>query len=175
MHGRGNIRYSECLSVALDIRQARCKSPIILSSVVCLAVLYICTLSHERHDYRYKRILLNTKYVYWFSPQNLSEMFLILSRTERDMILYVYRSSCKVPVILVRFSWKLNFLGKFSKKRKLSDSQRETYKLTILCKFAPLLGSERYPQVANVCQKCQPSKSEALNHRICRRLRPEAS
>jgi len=34
---------------------------------------------------------------------NLSEIFLILRRTERDMIKNIYRSSCKVPVIVVRF------------------------------------------------------------------------
>ena len=47
--------------------------------------------------------LLNIKFVFRFSLQLLSETFLILRRTERDMIVSVYRSSCNVPVILVRF------------------------------------------------------------------------
>ena len=50
---------------------------------------------------------LNTKCVFWFSPQLLYETFLILRRTERDMIKNVYRSSCKVPVILARILMKL--------------------------------------------------------------------
>jgi len=39
-------------------------------------------------------------YVLIFS-KTLSENFLILRRNERD--LYIHRSSCNVPVILVRF------------------------------------------------------------------------
>jgi len=33
----------------------------------------------------------------------MSEIFLILRKTERDIITNVYRSSCKEPVILHRF------------------------------------------------------------------------
>ena len=51
----------------------------------------------------FEKKLLNTKCVFLFSLQLLYETFLIIRRTERDMIKNVYRSSCKVPVIVVRF------------------------------------------------------------------------
>jgi len=50
-----------------------------------------------------KKKLLETKCVFWFSLQLLSETFLILRRPERDVIRNVYRSSRKVPVIIVTF------------------------------------------------------------------------
>ena len=46
--------------------------------------------------------LLNIRHVFWLSP-HLSETFLILRRTGRDMINKEYRSSCKMPVIHVIF------------------------------------------------------------------------
>ena len=41
---------------------------------------------------------------------NLSEIFLILRKIQRDIILNLRRSSCQVPVIIVRFERNLKFL-----------------------------------------------------------------
>jgi len=53
--------------------------------------------------------------------QLLFDTFLILRRTDRDIVINVYRSACKVPVIIVRVYWNLNFLNIFSKKKKYSN------------------------------------------------------
>jgi len=53
--------------------------------------------------------------MFWFSPQLLSETLLILRRTERDIIINMYRSSCKVPLILVRCWWNWIFWTDFRK------------------------------------------------------------
>jgi hypothetical protein len=49
------------------------------------------------------KILLNIKCRFLLSVQILSEIFLILRRIERDVIINLITSACKVPVILVRF------------------------------------------------------------------------
>ena len=55
--------------------------------------------------------------LYTYSSTVLSEIFLILRRLQRDVIINVYRSSCKV----VRFKWNLNFLKRISKDTKIAD------------------------------------------------------
>ena len=65
------------------------------------------TLSHKLHYFRKKS--LNTKCVFWFSLQLLFETFLILRKTERDIIKNVYRSWCEVSVVTVRFEETANF------------------------------------------------------------------
>ena len=90
-----------CVCVALDNHYAKRMRRSILSSVVSLAQPYISTLSRKRHDLRGK--VLNIKCAFSFSLQFLSEIFLILRKTERDIVINVKTYSCKVPVILVGF------------------------------------------------------------------------
>jgi len=59
-------------------------SPIISSSVAYPALPCVSTLFHKRQDIR--KSLLNIKCVFWFSIQLLSETFLILRKTDRDII-----------------------------------------------------------------------------------------
>jgi len=75
----------------------------IWSSVVCLAVLKFYTLSCKWYDFREKKKnILNTKCVFWFSVQTLSETFVILRWIRRGIVTNMDRPSCKVSVILVR-------------------------------------------------------------------------
>jgi hypothetical protein len=75
------------------------------------------TLSHTRHDFR-KQVTGYKMCVLIFSAK-ISETFLILWRTERDMVKNVYRSLCTVPLILVRFQWNTKFLDRLLKNTQI--------------------------------------------------------
>ena len=96
-----NITSSECVSVALFIQNAERMRRVILSSVTCLAVAYLSSLSLKQHDFR-KNYIERKICVLLFST-TLSEMTVILRRNEGHVIIYVYWSSCKVLVIPKRF------------------------------------------------------------------------
>ena len=92
-----------------------CTCPI-LSSVPCLIVQYLSTLSHKGSIF--EKQLLNIKSVFFlflFSLQRLCETFLILGRTERDIIMNVPRSSCTVPLFLSVFNESSFFATYFLK------------------------------------------------------------
>jgi hypothetical protein len=93
---------------------------ITLSSVACLALPYFSTLSHKRYDF-FKKRFLHIKCVSRSSLQILSGKFLILRRIQRVIIINVQTSSCKVPIIFVRFYSNLNFLDGFSKHNQTSQ------------------------------------------------------
>jgi hypothetical protein len=80
---------------------------------LCPAPLYSIFPHYLTNGTIFEKKLLNTKCVFWFSLQLLSETFLILRRIQGDIIVNVYRSARKVPAILV---WNFNFSAHFRKK-----------------------------------------------------------
>jgi hypothetical protein len=107
------ITQLEYVSVALSIQHALRMRHIVICD---MPPIYNNFLRYLINGTIFEKKLLDTKCVFWFSLQLLSETFFILGRNERDMVKSVYRSSCKVPVIFVRFWRNLNFLDIFSKK-----------------------------------------------------------
>jgi hypothetical protein len=99
-HGKAiSITYFECVCVCS------------LSYPACIAHAPYCHLwpvpffkiffpHYLKNGTIFRKNLLNTKCVFWCSLQLLSETFLNLRRTERDMIINIHRSSRKVPVSL---------------------------------------------------------------------------
>jgi len=68
---------------------------IISLSVACLDLPYFSTFSHKLHGLR-KKVIEHKTCILIFCTK-LCETFLILRRNERDIIINVHRSSCKVP------------------------------------------------------------------------------
>jgi hypothetical protein len=101
-----SITCYKCVFVALitkhTIRMRR------MIFVACPALPDFYTLSHKQHNKREN--LLNVKCVFCLSLQIVSETFPILRKIQRGTVICVPRSSCKVPVVRIRFKRNLNFL-----------------------------------------------------------------
>ena len=67
----------------------------------CSARQYFSTLSHRRHDFRGAGA--GGVFENEMCDLILSEIFLILRRIDRDVVANLEWSSCKVPVIRVKF------------------------------------------------------------------------
>jgi hypothetical protein len=108
-----SIIYTEGVLVALGTQHAMRMRSIIHCHYLLRVWLYhvFFTLSHKRHDFRGTNLWnIHVKCSFWFSLQLLSEIFFVVRRTERNIIINVHRSACEVPVIFMRFQWNLNFL-----------------------------------------------------------------
>jgi len=112
-----NIAYSGCVSVALVTQHAKLVPCIILSFLACLALPCFSTFSHKRNC-GVKRV---TEHKICFDFLIFFFKFLLLRRSERDVIMNVYWYLCKVSVILYKCKWNLNFLDRFSKNSQVSN------------------------------------------------------
>jgi len=95
------------VSVALDIQGANRKRRVILSSVACLAVKCFFHIISYTARFSRKLFFFNGMCVLNFCT-NLSEIFLIVRRTDQGIITSVHWYSCQVFVIIVRLYLNLS-------------------------------------------------------------------
>jgi len=93
----------------------------ILPCVSWRSVPYFSTLSHKRHDFLGGKKVIEHKMCVVILATFLSETILILRKLLTDIIIYVHRLSCKVPVIFVLLERSLNFLDRFSINIQISN------------------------------------------------------
>jgi hypothetical protein len=107
-----------------------CQQPWLSSKQCAYAVLYChlwpVWLHHIFPHYLikgkiFRQTFLIIKSVFWFHIQHFSKTLFILNRNERYITINVHMSSCKIPFILVRFEWNLNFLERFKKNTQISN------------------------------------------------------
>jgi hypothetical protein len=84
-----SITYSDCVFVAFFIQHAKRISRIRLSPVAFPSLLYVSTVFHTRFYFREKKIIEHIMGVLFFSTTQC-QTFLIIRRTERDMIKKVH-------------------------------------------------------------------------------------
>jgi hypothetical protein len=95
------ITYYECVC---SLSYPACKAYASYYIGICggyLAVRYFSSLSHKQHDFR-KNVTEHKMCLLFFSVISV-RIFLIQRGIERDIVISVHTSSCKVPIILARF------------------------------------------------------------------------
>jgi hypothetical protein len=102
------MTYSKCVFVASGIPQATRMRHIVICSLPPPPIYNIFPHYLTNGMIFKKKKLLNTKCVFWFSIEHLSETFLILRRIERDMIKNVYcMNNYILTLTLILLMWKI--------------------------------------------------------------------
>ena len=96
-----SITHSECLSVTLGIQHVMPMCRVVFTSVSCPALPHVSTLSDTR-QYFHQNFTERKIGVFDILSNFYLKKSYILGRNERDIISF-HRSSCKVPVIVVKF------------------------------------------------------------------------
>jgi hypothetical protein len=113
------ITYSKCGSVSLVSQYAKHIFHIITSSVACPHLPQYSTLSHKQHNF-WKKVTELEMCALTFSTI-LSEMLTILWRIQQDIIINLHMFSCTVPIRLIAFQWRINFLDRLSEYSHISN------------------------------------------------------
>ena len=97
----------------------------ILSFMACSSLQYFSALSHKRHGLRKKKRLLPMKCGFLFPLQSLSEKFLILERTEQDVIKTYIRLHVKYWLLFSSFkeTWIFSIYFSFRKIHKCKNHE----------------------------------------------------
>ena len=101
----------------------------ILSSMSWLALPYFPILSHKWNDLL-KTFIENKLCFFYYFYNFCLRIFLITRRIQGDI--NVHRCSRNVPVILVRFYWKLDLLNRFSSNIKYHENPSRGIRV-VLC------------------------------------------
>jgi len=102
--------------LALLVQHAKRMLRIALSSVSCPALPYFSKVSHKLHNFN--KEILNIKRVVIF-PTSSSEIFLSLRRIRGYFIINMYRSSRKIPIILI--AQNMIFFRQVFEENQISD------------------------------------------------------
>jgi len=94
--------YIVCVCVALVIQHAMSICHVVICGLPYSTIFFPHYLKHGT-IFGKKKMLLNTKRVFWFSLQLLSQTFFILRRNERNMIKIFIGLHVKHPVFLSDF------------------------------------------------------------------------
>ena len=105
--------FSDCEIVALVIQHVKRMRRIMVPYVACLEIACFFTLFHEGQNFR-KCVIENKICLLVFSTI-LSEIFLILRRSWRDIFINVYSGSCNITCYYCQILMTIEFHGEFRK------------------------------------------------------------